>query len=140
MQNDFVAWMDARKLGAEEVGERLGISAQTVRNWRSSGIPARRQAHAQKIMEQWDRHQRTADELDHLILRPTEKQFERWNIAAISGPKPRTLKDWAMEGLDALAAQEQHQLRVAEDESPYGETTVRPADVRDAVEKKMQDS
>lgn len=122
MQTEFRKWMDARKLTAAEVGEALGVSAQTVRIWRSQGIPPRREPHVAKLMEEWETRQRAAAELGKLILRPSEDQFRRWNRASITGPRPQTVEDWAMDALEAAAAEDleaESGLKVAEEPPEY---------------------
>lgn len=122
MKSDLVAWMDARNLSAEEVGRLLGVSAQTVRNWRSQGVPKRRESHVRMLIDEWEARRASGAELGKLILRPTEEQFRRWNRASISGFQPQTIEDWAMDALECAAEMdlEGGGRRVAEEVPSYG--------------------
>lgn len=50
---DLKQWMDARGISASEVAKALGIEEQTVRKWRSQGIPPRRISHVERYMSEW---------------------------------------------------------------------------------------
>lgn len=51
--DDFKDWMDARGLNAAEVAKDLGTEEQTVRKWRSQGVPDRRRPHVERYMAEW---------------------------------------------------------------------------------------
>ena len=91
--------MRAKDLRAEQVGKHLNVSAQTVRNWRVSGIPPRKQLQVREMIANWD--QRPAALLGRIILSPTPTQFDNWNDAAMA--KGLRISEWAVKGLDKLA-------------------------------------
>src|SRR5688572_9039438 len=107
----FREWMDQHRLRAEDVAGALQVSEQTIHNWRSSGVPARRIPHVQSFMEAWidprDRdHDRDAAtgqlhtptqvpaelRLDAFIMRPGEEEFDDWNRAA--NASGLTVREW----------------------------------------------
>lgn len=95
-------WMDAKKISAEEVGNHLDVSAQTVRNWRSSRVPERKEKAVSRMIEEWQSPSGTAGRF--LAVSATDEQFRNWNLAAnhcAGGPK--LMEDWARESLDAMA-------------------------------------
>lgn len=99
---DFKTWMDERGLSAEEAGKALGVSAQTVKNWRSVGVPERRQAHVKFFMSTWSTAPASGTQTQQpLVIHATREQFRRWNKAAVLQDK--LIEDWATEGLDELA-------------------------------------
>ena len=98
-------WMDARGISAEVVAAALDVGVQTVKNWRSIGVPERRKAHVAYFMDSW--HDAAAPPAAPLrqtiIVHPTVEQFRLWNRAAISKKEPQLIEDWALQGLDYLA-------------------------------------
>jgi len=46
-------WMDDRRLKASDVCNALQVSEQTIHQWRSYGVPARRQPHVERYMAEW---------------------------------------------------------------------------------------
>jgi transcriptional regulator with XRE-family HTH domain len=50
---DLKQWMDARGISALEVAKALGTEEQTVRKWRSQGVPPRRISHVERYMSEW---------------------------------------------------------------------------------------
>lgn len=96
----FRAWMDERKLGAAEVCGLLGVSVQTIHNWRSSGVPRRRLPHVRDLMARWDALGTTP--LATIVLRLGPEQFEQWSAAALASGK--VLTRWAVDALDEIAA------------------------------------
>ena len=120
--NEFRDWMDRNGIKTSDLTGPLQISEQTLRHWRSKGVPERRQSHVNYIMASWATPAAPLGQT--LILHPTTDQFKKWNVAAISGPQPKTIEQWAIEGLDQLAAEAedeaQHLSLVAEDATSYG--------------------
>ena len=51
--DEFKEWMDARGLSAADVAHALGTEEQTVRKWRSQGVPDRRRPHVERYMSEW---------------------------------------------------------------------------------------
>lgn len=51
--DSFKDWMDARGLSAADVAKDLGTEEQTVRKWRSQGVPDRRRPHVERYMSEW---------------------------------------------------------------------------------------
>lgn len=101
----FRDWMDGHdpRLRAEEVGRALDVSPQTIRNWRSSGVPDRKMAAVLRIMREWDT---TAGVQmgNRLCITASDEQFRAWNQAAISEEGgPYLLEEWAKNGLDKMA-------------------------------------
>lgn len=112
---DFREWMDARGLKAEDVAEKFEVSPQTISHWRSQGVPDRRQSQVRYIMNCWQDTAAPADApmLQTLIVHPTVAQFRNWNIAAISQQPPQLIEEWALAGLDQIAAEWERKPRVA---------------------------
>ncbi len=109
-------WMDAHGISAETVASSLKVGIQTVKNWRSIGVPERRKAHVNYFMSTWKEHAGDAADLRQtLILRPTPDQFDTWNDAALAEGK--RISSWALEGLDTLAREYEKGLRIV-DETP----------------------
>lgn len=51
--DDLKDWMDARGLSAAQVAKELGTEEQTIRKWRSQGVPDRRRPHVERYMAEW---------------------------------------------------------------------------------------
>jgi hypothetical protein len=98
-EKTFRRWMDERKLTAAEVSGPLGVSVQTVHNWRSAGVPRRRLPHVRDLMDRWDTI--SGQCFNSLVIRASPEQFERWNRAALAEGK--TLSRWAEDVLHAWA-------------------------------------
>lgn len=114
--NDFREWMDARGLKAEEIAPKFDVSPQTISHWRSQGVPERRKAHVNYIMSSMGTPEPAAPSIRQtLILQPTPEQFRTWNLAAISQDKPMLMEEWAVQGLDHLAAEWEGKLRIAQE-------------------------
>lgn len=105
--------MDARGLSAGDVALALGTEEQTVRKWRSQGVPDRRLPHVERYMAEWidpsiaapvvtEDNIRALRESQNLVLKPTADQFEAWDRASRKDGA-ETLHAWATRGLDALA-------------------------------------
>jgi hypothetical protein len=121
--NEFKEWMDERGLKSQDIAADLHVEEQTVRIWRSQGVPPRRQPHVAKYMAEWtDPSQRgagaaivslgdtTADSMerllkDQIVLTPTPAQYDQWDRASRAANAP-TFKDWIVDGLDRLAEKE----------------------------------
>ena len=114
----FREWMDQNRLRAEDVAGALQVSEQTIHNWRSSGVPARRQPHVQAFMDAWvDPRERDRDaatgqihtptqvpaelRLDAFIMRPAEEEFDDWNRAA--NASGLTVREWITDTLERAA-------------------------------------
>lgn len=119
-EQDFKEWMDQRGLTAEEVGKALDVSPQTVKNWRSVGVPERRQAHVRYFMSTWSGvpASNNAPAFQPLMVHATREQFRNWESAA-RHEGYNHLEDWAQEGLDKLAKEwEQGGLKTLPDPEP----------------------
>jgi hypothetical protein len=115
--NEFRDWMDARRLKSSDVCYALHVSEQTIHQWRSSGVPARRVPHVEAFMRDWVETAIPAAEPfsqsvaeyfspgSSIVLTPGEDRFDRWTAAFKSSPC-KTFKEWAETGLDLLATQE----------------------------------
>ena len=103
----FREWMDGRRMKAAEVGDALFVTEQSIRNWRSAGIPPRRQAQ----VAEWMAGQESVDQgtpIDFLRSRPlvvdvTPEEWHCWEDAAFAARKKLT--DWARDGLNEMAEQ-----------------------------------
>lgn len=121
MKDELAEWMDSRSVSAEALSKRLGVKMQTIYNWRSAGVPARKQDHLRRVMNQWDLHPDSQGQA--FIVRPTADQFREWNRAALE--RGELVEDWALRSLDELAAEElaesdkRPQLKVAETPPEY---------------------
>lgn len=107
-ENPFRQWMDDNKLSASELAGPLGVSVQTIHNWRSAGVPPRRQPYVKDTMARW--HVIASRPMNSILVTAGEKQFEQWSEAALACGK--TLIRWATDGLDELAVQRLVQTRV----------------------------
>lgn len=100
---EFRSWMDKEKLRAEIVGNALDVSPQTIRNWRASSVPKRKEEAVRRLMREWDSNPR-AHLGRNLVVNATYEQFRAWNQAAnATDGGPKLLEDWAREGLDEMA-------------------------------------
>ena len=120
----FREWMDQNRLRAEDVAAPLQVSEQTIHNWRSSGIPARRLPHVQAFMQSWvdprerglererDRDATTGQlhtptqvpaelRIDAFIMRPGLDEFDDWNRAA--NASGLTVREWITDTLERAA-------------------------------------
>jgi hypothetical protein len=103
----FRDWMDDQKLAASDLCQDLNVSEQTIHNWRSAGVPARRQDQVRKLMAAW--HLKREKPFGNSItVHITDQQFDIWNRAAMAEHK--TIREWAVDGLDALAAEHYHEI------------------------------
>ncbi|RYD38433.1 MAG: S24 family peptidase [Verrucomicrobiaceae bacterium] len=114
--------MDQNRLRAEDVAAPLQVSEQTIHNWRSSGVPARRLPHVQSFMESWvdprglererDRDATTGQihtptqvpaelRLDAFVMRPGLDEFDDWNRAA--NASGLTVREWITDTLERAA-------------------------------------
>lgn len=81
--DDFKEWMDARGLSAMEVAEAMGTEEQTIRKWRSQGVPDRRRPHVERIMETWDESKsQDSDELNKVRIDFTDDEMDLVSEAA----------------------------------------------------------
>lgn len=106
---EFRDWMDQRRLSAPQVAEALHVSEQTVRHWRSGGIPPRRQPVVKEWMRAFDQRAdvQVADlRKQTLIIEPTRDEFRSWNQAALLDGK--LMEDWIKDGLNRLAQEGLH--------------------------------
>lgn len=108
--------MDARGLKAADVAAELHVEEQTVRSWRSQGIPNRRLPHVLRYMEEWKAPVPAADQStftdqavadfvasrQNLVLHPEPEVFNAWT-AAFKHSRAETLEQWAIDGLSELA-------------------------------------
>ncbi|MCW1926533.1 S24 family peptidase [Luteolibacter arcticus] len=112
--NFFKEWMDRNRLRAEDVTGPLQVSEQTIHNWRSAGVPARRVPHVQAFMESWADPREAAAapsaaplpaledlRLETFIMRPSEEEFDTWNRAANAAGL--TIREWISETLERAA-------------------------------------
>jgi len=102
VKQELIEWMRLKGLRAEQVGKHLNVSAQTVRNWRATGVPPRQEEQVRKLIASWD--QSPANLLGRIILSPTPDQFRTWNKAALA--KGLIIEEWAVKGLDDLAEEQ----------------------------------
>lgn len=101
----FRRWMDGHKMRAAEVADALFVTEQSVRNWRSAGIPRRRQPQIADWMAEIDAAAQGSP-IDYLRARPLIveaglEEFRTWESAALRNGK--TLTEWARSGLTEMA-------------------------------------
>ncbi len=99
-ENPFRQWMDENRLTAADLAGPMGVSIQTIHNWRSAGVPMRRQPYVKDTMTRW--HVISGRPMNSIVVVAGEKQFEQWSEAALAAGK--TLVKWASDGLDEMAA------------------------------------
>ena len=90
---------------AAEVADALFVTEQSVRNWRSAGIPRRRQPQIADWMAEIDAAAQGSP-IDYLRARPLIveaglEEFRTWESAALRNGK--TLTEWARSGLTEMA-------------------------------------
>jgi hypothetical protein len=98
--------MSAKRLKAKDVCGPLKVGEQTIYNWSNIGIPKRRWSDVEELMANWrdDASAAPPPGLDQpLIITPRRDQFRAWNRAALA--EGMLVEDWAIEGLDRLAAE-----------------------------------
>jgi transcriptional regulator with XRE-family HTH domain len=115
---NFREWMDSKKLRADDVCKRFGVSRQTIAHWRSQGVPERKQPHVNYVITCWENP--TASEMGStLLIKPSASQFRAWNSAALH--EQQLIEEWAIEGLDKYASELGiESIKVAEDPPEYG--------------------
>jgi|688.fasta_scaffold396759_2 hypothetical protein len=113
---DLRAWMEQKKLKGAQVAPILGISIQTLRNWRCSGIPPRKREYVARFIADFENARTLKTTLQ---IRASSEQFTRWNWAALQ--KGKLIEEWAREGLDEIAkgSISIHTAAVAEKTQPY---------------------
>lgn len=97
--------MDSLGLSAKDVSVRLHVEEQTIRNWRSSGVPSRRLPHVRNIMAEWGNP--PSPDLEQfrqqtLVVRVTPEQFRRWESATRASGEDH-VEDWARNSLEEIA-------------------------------------
>lgn len=139
---NFKDWMDERGLSARQVATWLHVEEQTVRHWRSQGIPERRKAHVETFMREFDVGKvATPDPLAELRGRTlkvdvSREQFRAWEAAAHDAGFVH-IEDWAVHALAEYAKSEsapgnvvgisdlgktENLKKVAEESPEYGKT------------------
>jgi hypothetical protein len=98
-ENPFRQWMDENRLSSADLAGPMGVSIQTIHNWRSAGVPTRRQPYVKDTMTRW--HVISGRPMNSIVVVAGEKQFEQWSEAALAAGK--TLVKWATDGLDEMA-------------------------------------
>ncbi len=118
-KNSFRSWMDGLKLKSPAVASRFGVTEQTIRHWRSQGVPPNRQDFVSRIISDWDKTPTTGIPIRVFA---TDEQFDAWSQAALADGK--VLKDWATDGLDLLAREHfaNPQMSLPLRSVPQGET------------------
>jgi hypothetical protein len=101
----FRRWMDGHQMKAADVADALFVTEQSVRNWRSAGIPPRRQPQVADWMAGVDAAAQ-GPSFNPLRTRPfvveaDPGEFHTWEIAALREGK--TLTEWARSGLTEMA-------------------------------------
>ncbi len=104
-EQDLKEWMDSRGVTAERMADALKVSPQTIKNWRSVGVPERRRAHVSYVISAWSDNPPAQSPLTQpLVINPTREQFRAWE-SAVRNSEFDHLEDWAIHGLDMLAAE-----------------------------------
>lgn len=117
-------WMDSSGVGLEEASQLFGKTIGTIRNWRSSGVPASQADWVNKQIAAYE-SRRSENISDRLTLNPTAEQFDEWNSAALKSGK--IIREWAMDALEDAASSELYEtgneitLRVAEPAQDHAE-------------------
>lgn len=139
-EDDLKSWMDSRGLSAAEVARSLGTEEQTVRKWRSQGVPARRLPHVVRYMAEWIDPTTPAPpaEAETNILRIEFDDTELDDVTKAAAIVDTPLREFirratihkarevmAKEKAAAAAAEQEDDLKVADDVTPY-RFTLRP--------------
>ena len=98
----FFLWLEASGIKVPEVAKQLNKEPQTVYNSRSKGIPKAQYVACTSVMEA-HRKPSLEDINDRLTMYPSRDQFRNWNKAA--NAEGKLIEDWALDGLDAMAAE-----------------------------------
>jgi len=126
---NFRDWMDSHRMKASEVADAVYVTEQAVRNWRSAGVPQRRQAQLADWMASVDAAKK-GEPIDYLrvrplVVEPTPAEFDAWQDAALAARK--RLTEWARDGLNQMA----HQRGYGEAPNPVGSAALRVAQPSD---------
>jgi transposase-like protein len=95
-------------LTIEQVAERFGVAPQTIYNWRSNGLPEKRERQFLDMIQT-----KKNPLLGRVILEPTPMQSRTWQRAALANKQ--ILEDWALESLDTMALV--HEARAMQERS-----------------------
>lgn len=102
--DDLKTWLDARGISSDDAAKLFGVEPQTIRNWRSSGVPERRRLHVEAVMANHGKAGEPGPRmLTEITIRPSLPQLQSWHNAAQSQGKD--LETWTIDGLDQLAAE-----------------------------------
>lgn len=109
-------WLGELGKDREWLGKTLGVSKRTVDNWLSSPIeiPPRKLKRIGELMD--TEPSATSILRQPLLITPSKTQFNRWN-SAWKQSDFETLEEWALSGLDAMAA-EYFSIKVADEPNP----------------------
>jgi hypothetical protein len=107
--NEFKDWMDGLGLQAKDVAARLHVEEQTIRQWRTYGVPQRRRPHVRNIMAEWGSEPEAPEITEFrqqtLVVRTTPEQFRRWESATRAAGEDH-VEDWARNTLEAMSSEE----------------------------------
>jgi len=99
----LIKWLDNKDLSNEWLADKCGVKLSTVSSWRSNRpIPSKAKVIIESLMRE-DHDRKIEDIRNSLTMRPTRQQFNNWNQASLEVGK--TIEDWALEGLDRMAAE-----------------------------------
>jgi hypothetical protein len=111
--NQLKEWMDANDVTPEQAAEFFGKTAGTIRNWRSSGVPATQREWVTKRMRE-GLGTPSPGIPNRLTVEVDRESFRDWNRAALLAGQ--LIEDWAVESLNQLA----HELLDPDpDDGPY---------------------
>jgi len=99
MKADLIAWMDRLQVSPEDLARRAGVTVKTVYNWRTTGVPKRKEEHLRRLMQTWTSSPESIG--GSFVLRPTAAQFRQWNLAALDAGQ--VVEDWILAALDELS-------------------------------------
>jgi len=122
---DLKKWMDERGLNAAQVAKALGTEEQTVRKWRSQGIPDRRRPHVERYMSEWidPTSQNIVAHSENNVLRIEFNDEEMDQVSTASNIVDTPVRDFIRR-----AAVHQARFKIAEE---LKQTTLQAAETND---------
>ena len=121
MTETFKAWMDRKGLTPEAVAARFRVQKQTIHNWRSAGIPERRQAHVLAVMASWtDEKSPSEAVLQPLNVPTTAEQLTHWTNAWKNSGTDLEFFPWVIAAIDRMADEiDRRDSQAAANEMPH---------------------
>lgn len=110
----FFNWAASRGLKNTDIAKLLQVSdPNSISAYRSRGLPKAHHVRAEALVADAvpaavsdEAVQSLADSRQNLVLHPTPEEFDAWS-AAFKASNAKTFSEWATEGLNQLAGQDE---------------------------------